>query len=102
MDTVVGEPIEGYDQKVTCCGGAFAISEPEKSQVNIKDIVESAYNHGADMFTTLCPVCQINVEIYQKQINKTYKTKFDIPVTYYCQLMSIANSGTSKEAGLNG
>jgi len=102
VEIVGGEALEKYDQKVTCCGGALAFSEPEKSQVQIKKIVESAYDHGADMIVTPCPVCQMNVEVYQGQINKRYGTKFNIPVTYYSQLMAVAYGGTAKEAGLDG
>lgn len=102
VETVGGEAVEKYDQKVTCCGGALAFSEPEKSQAQIKNIIESAYDHGADMIVTPCPVCQMNVEIYQGQINKRYGTKFDIPVTYYSQLMTVAYGGSAKDAGLDG
>ncbi len=102
VETVGGEPLAKYDQKVTCCGGALAFSEPEKSQAQIKKIIESAYDHGADMIVTPCPVCQLNVEIYQGQINKRYGTKFKMPVTYYSQLMTVAYGGSGKEAGLDG
>lgn len=102
VETVGAEPVEAYDQKVTCCGGALAFSEPEKSQVQIKKIIESAYDHGAEMIVTPCPVCQMNVEVYQGMINKTYNTKFNIPVVYYSQLMSVAYGNSAKEAGLNG
>ncbi|NOZ11399.1 MAG: heterodisulfide reductase [Gammaproteobacteria bacterium] len=102
VETMGAEPVENYDQKVTCCGGALAFSEPEKSQVQIKKIIESAYDHGAEMIVTPCPVCQMNVEVYQDQINKTYGTKFKIPVTYYSQLMAVAYGSNAKEAGLNG
>ena len=54
------EAVEKYDQKVTCCGGALAFSEPEKSQAQIKKIIESAYDFGAEMIVTPCPVCQMN------------------------------------------
>ena len=47
-------------------------------------------------------MCQLNVEIYQGQINKKYGTKFKIPVTYYSQLMTVAYGGSAKEAGLDG
>ena len=30
VETVGGEAVEKYDQKVTCCGGALAFSEPDK------------------------------------------------------------------------
>ncbi|MFN7088081.1 MAG: CoB--CoM heterodisulfide reductase iron-sulfur subunit B family protein [Burkholderiales bacterium] len=102
VETVGGEPIPEYDQKVTCCGGALAFSEPDKSQQLIKDIVESAYDHNAEMIVTPCPLCQANVEIYQGQINKKYGTKFAMPVVYYSQLMTLAYGGNAKEAGLDG
>ncbi len=102
VETMGAEAADKYEQKVTCCGGALAFSEPEKSQVQIKEIVESAYDHDADMIVTPCPVCQMNVEVYQEQINKTYNTKFNMPVVYYSQLMTVAYGGTAKEAGLNG
>ncbi|PZP49623.1 MAG: heterodisulfide reductase [Azospira oryzae] len=102
VETLGGEAVTDYDQKVTCCGGALAFSEPEKSQKQIKDIVESAYDHGADMIVTPCPLCQANVEIYQSEINKRYGTKFNMPVTYYSQLMTVAYGGSVKEAGLDG
>jgi heterodisulfide reductase subunit B len=101
IETMGGEAVP-YDQKVTCCGGALAFSEPEKAQGQIKDIIESAYDNGAEMIVTPCPLCQANVEVYQGQINKRYGTKFDIPVLYYSQLMTLAYGGSAKDAGLNG
>ena len=91
-----------YDQKVTCCGGALAFSEPERAHAQIKDIVESAYDGGADMIVTPCPLCQANVELYQGAINKKYGTKFNIPVLYYSQLMTVAYGGSAKDAALGG
>jgi heterodisulfide reductase subunit B len=102
MVEAVGAQAVKYDQKVTCCGGALAFSEPEKSQKQIRDIVQSAYDHGADMIVTPCQLCQANVEIYQSEINKKQGTKFNMPVVYYSQLMTVAYGGSAKEAGLDG
>jgi heterodisulfide reductase subunit B len=102
VETMGAEPVENYDKKVSCCGGALAFSEPEKSQALIKDIIESAYDGGAEMIVTPCPVCQMNVEVYQGQINDKYKTKFKMPVVYYSTLMSVAYGKSAKEAGLDG
>ncbi len=102
VESMGGEALTQYEQKTTCCGGALAFSEPEKSQKQIKDIIESAYDHGADMIVTPCPLCQANVEIYQGDVNKRYGTKFNIPVTYYSELISVAYGSTAKEAGLDG
>ena len=102
MIETVGAEAVNYDQKVTCCGGALAFSEPEKAQKQIRDIVESAYDNGADLIVTPCQLCQANVEIYQSEINKKQGTQFKMPVVYYTQLLSIAYGGSAADAGLDG
>ena len=102
VETMGADPVENYDKKVSCCGGALAFSEPEKSQALIKDIIEAAYDGGADMIVTPCPVCQMNVEVYQNHINQKYNTKFKMPVVYYSTLMAVAYGKSAKEAALDG
>ena len=102
VDTLGAESVPDYEKKVQCCGGALAFSEPEKSQNMIKGIIEAAYDHGADMIVTPCPVCQMNVEVYQDQINETHGTKFKMPVVYYSTLMSVAYGRSAEDAALNG
>lgn len=96
------EPIRNYDKKVQCCGGALAFSEPQKSFELVKGIIESASDMGADMIVTPCPVCQMNVEVYQDQINKHFGTKFAMPVVYYSQLLAVAFGRSAADAALNG
>jgi len=102
VETLGADSIPTYEKKVQCCGGALAFSEPDKSQEMIKGILESAYDNGADMIVTPCPVCQMNTEVYQNEINAKYGTKFDIPVVYYSQLMSVAFGRSAKDSALNG
>ncbi len=102
VETLGGESVPDYEKKVQCCGGALAFSEPEKSQAMIKDIIQAAYDHDSDMIVTPCPICQMNVEVYQGHINQKYGTKFNIPVVYYSTLMSVAYGRSAKEAGLDG
>ena len=102
VETLGADSIPAYEKKVQCCGGALAFSEPEKSQEMIKGIIEAAYDHGADMIVTPCPVCQMNVEVYQDQINATFGTKFKMPVVYYSTLMSVAYGRSAADSALNG
>ena len=102
VDTLGGDSIPTYEKKVQCCGGALAFSEPEKSQEIIKGIIEAAYDNDADMIATPCPLCQANVEIYQDQINARYGTKFNMPVVYYSQLISVAYGRSASDAALDG
>jgi len=102
IETLGADSIPDYDKKVACCGGALMFSEPEKSQALVKEILESAHDSGADMIVTPCPVCQMNTEAYQEQINQKYGTKFNMPSVYYSTLMSVAYGNSAKEAALNG
>jgi len=86
----------------SCYGGTLMFSEMEKSQALVNDIIEAAYDGGADMIVTPCPVCQMNVEVYQTHINETYGIKFNIPVVYYSTLMSVAFGRSAKDAALDG
>ena len=101
VETMGGEAV-AYDQKVTCCGGALAFSEPDKAYKQIRDIVESAYDHGAQVIATPCQLCQANVELYQSEINKKQGTKFNMPVVFYSQLLGLAYGGDLKQTGLDG
>ena len=77
-------------------------SEPEKSQDMVKGILEAAHDHGADMIVTPCPLCQMNTEVYQDQINAKHGTKFNMPVVYYSTLLSVAYGKNEKDSGLDG
>ncbi len=102
VENLGADPIKAYEKKVQCCGGALAFSEPEKSQQMIHGIIESAYDHGADMIVTPCPLCQTNVEIYQDEINAKFGSNFDMPVVYYSQLISVAYGRSAKDSALDG
>lgn len=102
VDTLGGESIPTYETKVQCCGGALMFSEQEKSQELVKGILEAAHDHEADMIVTPCPLCQLNVEAYQGQINSKYGTKFKMPVLYYSQIMAVAYGQDAKASGLGG
>ncbi|RLA04871.1 MAG: heterodisulfide reductase, partial [Gammaproteobacteria bacterium] len=52
VTTLGADAVDDYEKKVSCCGGALAFSEPDKSQAMIKEIIESAYDHNADMIVT--------------------------------------------------
>jgi len=103
----------GYNRRSCSCAGsqeadvlknqgpAVSVTVPDFTESE-RELVESAYDHGAEMIVTPCPPCQANVEVYQSEINREQGTKFNMPVLYYSQLMTVAHGGSVKEAGLDG
>jgi heterodisulfide reductase subunit B len=42
------------------------------------------------MIATACPLCQVNLECYQTQVNSEFGTSFKVPVLYFTQLVGMA------------
>jgi heterodisulfide reductase subunit B len=97
-----GDPVPDYEARVQCCGGPQGVSEPDKCEVLVRDIVEAAADAGAHLIVTPCPLCQTNVELLQERINARHGERLRMPVVYYSTLMAVAYGASAREAGLDG
>jgi heterodisulfide reductase subunit B len=74
----------------------------EKQALSLcRGILADAENNGAHCIITICPLCQMNLDIYQQKVNSLFGTKFDIPVIYFTQLIGLAMGKNPKELGLD-
>lgn len=95
------EPVP-YEPKTQCCGGSVSVYSPEKTLHLMAKILQAAEDAKADVISTPCPLCQVNVEMYQDRINKEFGTNFKIPVVFYSQLMAVAfGMDGNKDAALD-
>ncbi len=85
-----GAEVIDFPLKTVCCGAASGIPERPLSAVNSGRILELAVLMGADAVATACPLCQMNLDLRQKQAAKTVETRLDIPVPYFTQLLGLA------------
>jgi heterodisulfide reductase subunit B len=91
-----------FPKKISCCGSGIFLPEIDYCMELVKDILEDAINHGAELVSTVCPMCAMNLEMYQGRINERYGTDFDIPIVYLTQLMAVAfGLDMKKDAALN-
>jgi heterodisulfide reductase subunit B len=82
-------PID-YGAKMRCCGSSLMISNRDAALDMVHFLVQDAAQRGADVIATICPLCQINVEVYQKQANREYGTDYSVPVLYFTQLLGLS------------
>lgn len=91
-----------FPTKMRCCGSGIFLTEMEKSFELIDRILGDATAHGAQIISTACPMCQMNLEAYQKKLNQAKGTNYEIPVVFISQLMALAfGLDYKKEAALN-
>jgi len=79
-----------YPLKTQCCGGSLIITNNSVALKMVHNLLKCATDFDADLIVTTCPLCQINLECYQKQINRVFGTKFSVPVFYFTQLLGVA------------
>lgn len=97
---VLGAEVVDFPVKAQCCGGHMTqISEPVALDM-IRRLLKNADEYEADVIVTLCPMCQLNLDAYQDNVNKFFKTKFNIPVLYFTQMMGLAFGMKPVELGI--
>jgi heterodisulfide reductase subunit B len=98
MSAIGATPVD-YPLKLTCCGGSLLISSRPAAYGMIHNLLFEAQRVGAEMIATACPLCQVNLECYQQQINQEFGTHFSIPVVYFTQLIGLALGIPAKKLG---
>lgn len=90
-----------FPLKSRCCGGSLIIPEPDLAMGLINKILESATANGAECIITPCPLCQTNLDAYQGMVNARFKTRYEIPVLFFTQLIGVAFGIDAKALGLD-
>jgi heterodisulfide reductase subunit B2 len=79
------EPVD-WSQKTDCCGGSLGISQTPLALELSAQVIRGARDAGADIMINACPLCQVNVETRQVQMD----LGFEMPCLYITQLMTLA------------
>jgi heterodisulfide reductase subunit B2 len=94
---VLGANVVDFPLKANCCGGHMTqISEPVAMDL-LNRLLKNAADYEADIIVTLCPMCQLNLDAYQADVNRYFKTSYHIPILYFTQVMGLA-MGMSAQA----
>jgi heterodisulfide reductase subunit B len=66
----------------------------------VRNLLHNAEENDAAVIATACPMCQVNLECYQQQVNQEFGTRFSVPVVYFTQLMGLAFGIPGKDLGI--
>jgi succinate dehydrogenase / fumarate reductase cytochrome b subunit len=60
-----------------------------------------AIDSGADCVVTGCPLCHLNLDSYQPEIDKMLKKKYAVPILHLPQLVALALGYSPKELDMD-
>jgi len=89
-----------YRMKTACCGASLMGTQEELAMRLCRNLLLDAERRGAHCLVTVCPLCQMNLDVYQGKVNALFKTKFNLPVLYFTQLIGIALGMPPEKLGL--
>ncbi len=97
----VGAEAVDWPYKTECCGAGFSLMKTEVVLKLCCDILQMAYDEGAQAIAVACPLCQSNLDLRQPMINKKFKKNFSIPILYFTQVVGLALGIEPGKLGLN-
>jgi len=89
--------VSDYPLKTRCCGGTLTGTiEDIGLRLNYL-LLKEAHRKKANAVATACPLCQFNLEMYQKKIGRRYGEKITMPVFHFTQLVGLSLGISGKD-----
>jgi heterodisulfide reductase subunit B2 len=86
----LGAEVIDFPLKTACCGGHMTQIGPDTAFELIRRLISAADQYKADALVALCPMCQMNLDAFQGQMNGYFHTNYHMPILFFTQLMGIA------------
>jgi heterodisulfide reductase subunit B2 len=86
----LGAKVVDFPLKAHCCGGHMTQISQNTALELIRRLLKNAADYKTDVIVTLCPMCQLNLDAFQQNVNEHFKTNYNIPVLFFTQLMGLA------------
>jgi heterodisulfide reductase subunit B len=103
MDQVMeaaGATVLVWPHKTECCGAGYSITDVAIVKRLCREILTMAKAAGADCIVTACPMCQMNLDLRQKDTEQAAGETYGLPVFYFTQLLGLAFGISRRELGL--
>jgi len=99
--TAMGGESLDWSHKVECCGGGLSLTRTDVVVKLSNSVLDMAQAAGAQCVAVTCPMCQSNLDLRQKDIEKETGRRYDMPILYITQLLGLCLGISQKELGIN-
>ena len=96
----LGAEVIDYPLTTECCGGHMPQISPETAFELLRRLVADADERGAYLMATVCPMCQLNIDAYQNEMNHYFGSDYQMPILFFTQLMGLAFGREPKDLGI--
>jgi heterodisulfide reductase subunit B len=97
----LGADVAPFPLKVECCGASYGTARKDIVMKLSGKLLDAAADVEANAVVAACPLCQMNLDLRQGQINSANRTRHELPVFYYTQLIGLALGLDEHKLGLD-
>ena len=85
-----GVDVKWWNYKTECCGASVGMPKMEIQRRLSGKVIQQALAAGAEAIVVCCPLCHVNLDLKQAQINKYLGTEYQVPILYLPQVLGVA------------
>jgi len=104
METILealGASSVTWNYATECCGAGMTMAN-EATVLDLSNkILANAIAHGANCIVVACPMCHINLDMKQADIEREFGVKHDLMVYYLSDLVGLALGLDEKQLGID-
>lgn len=98
--TTLGATPVSYAERLKCCGFPILMMNKTNAMKLTGNALVSAKDAGADTMVTPCPLCHLNLDAYQPEVENMNDVDLNLPVLHIPQLVALALGASYDELKL--
>jgi heterodisulfide reductase subunit B len=99
--TVLGAKPVDWNFRTECCGAGMTMAKEEAVLDLSHRILADAVQHGANCLVTACPMCHVNLDMKQRDIERSHGDRYALPVYYLSDVVGLALGISREELGID-
>ena len=100
FDYPIGATPIDFSRKLDCCGFHAVYPAHDSVMRMTGSINADAAREGADCVVTPCPLCQMQLDMFQKEAKQYIPCDKDMPIIHMSQLIGLALGISPAELGM--
>ena len=99
--TALGAAPVAWNFATECCGAGMTMAAPDTVVELAHRILTDARAQGANCVVVACPMCHVNLDLKQAEVEQRTKVRHDLPVYYLSDLVGLALGLDEHALGIN-
>jgi heterodisulfide reductase subunit B2 len=100
VEALGGKTVD-WNFRTECCGAGMTMCNDQTVLDLSHKILSNAAAHGADCVVVACPMCHVNLDMKQPDINRKYGVQHRMPIYYLSDVAGLAMGFKPEELGVN-